>query len=234
MMNYSSFICRDNSNFICSPIKFVLTRKNGYDRQRNKVKRIYTSNKIIKVMQKDYLSTSLSSTSLTKGQTVLSNSFALISEKYPLCPDLKIIPWDGKLGDIEFTNTCPMDNFLFIFHALSLINKRLIDEMPFPLYNKLTEVNNLIYTNRFSEAEYTWLQYLPNSPAEINGQIDVCGNEFDSFVESLTPMLQTSFNSTCSNQMCPKPYLTFKSKSIELPVVGQHTQKNSKQIFWIV
>ena len=144
----------------------------------------------IKVIQKDYLSTSVSSTSLTKGQTVQPNSFALISEKYPLCPDLKIIPWDGKLGDIEFTNTCPIDNFLFMFHALSLINKRLIDEMPFPLYNKLTEVSNLIYKNQFSEAKYTWLQYLPNSPAEINGKIDVYGNEFDSFVESLTPMLQ--------------------------------------------
>ena len=137
-----------------------------------KSKRFTQANKIM-VIQKRYLSTSSSSTSLRKGQTVQSNSFALISEKFPFSPNLKIIPWGGKFGDIEFTNTCPIDNFLFIFHVLSLINKRLIDVMPFPLNNKLTEVNNLIYKNQFSEAKYKWLQCLPNPPAGVNGQIDV-------------------------------------------------------------
>ena len=47
-------------------------------------------------------------------------------------------------------------------------------------------------------------------------------------------MLQTSFNSSCSNQICPESHLTFKSKSNELPIVGEHTQKDSKQLFWIV
>ena len=69
----------DNPNFICSPNKFVLTRKMGMTNKGIKSKG-FTQTKKMMAIQKHYLSTCSSSTSFRKGQTVQSNSFALISE----------------------------------------------------------------------------------------------------------------------------------------------------------
>ena len=48
--------------------------------------------------------------------------------------NLNILPWGGKSLNFELTNTCQMDNFLFIIHTLMITHDKEMNSICDPLY----------------------------------------------------------------------------------------------------
>ena len=95
---------------------------------------------------------------------------------------LKIIPWGGKSIRFELTNTCPMDNFLFMIHTLAITHDSQIMSMAHPFNTLLRDMNNFIKQGRFAEAKNHCFMQLPNPPPKINGVIDVYGMNLTVFL----------------------------------------------------
>ena len=81
--------------------------------------------------------------------------------------------------------------------------------------------------------QYEYIMHLPNPPPQINGIIDMYGNEHDTFLILFSDVLETSFDSTCSDATCPNKSVRYTSKSVEIPLMNKNTNHpNKRQYFF--
>lgn len=135
--------------------------------------------------------------------------------------------WGGYYWDkgrkMILQDTCPIDNFLLMFCVWLGKNKSAFQRMKIDANVKenLNGSITLIKQRLFGEAKATWMQSFPDFPTKfISAQnpnvVKLFGNEFNQFVSKLKPMMMTSCDSTCSNEMCPKPVRHYTSNFIML------------------
>ena len=74
--------------------------------------------------------------------------------------------------------------------------------------------------------------HLPNPPPQINGIIDMYGNEHDTFLILFSDALETSFDSTCSDATCPNKSIRYTSKSVEIPLLNKNTNHPDKRQYF--
>ena len=106
---------------------------------------------------------------------------------------------------INFINTCPIDNFLYMLH--------LCFETDIDFKNKLQKCNDdsfscllkclkLCENQEFSKAEFLWAKYIHLKP-DINNTINFYGDLDARFCSFFVDSFKTYSESTCDNSDCP-------------------------------
>ena len=156
----------------------------------------------------------------------VSVAFSASPPAKPTWPALiQVPPWGGDIqvayqGIVTLTNTCPIDNFLTIFHILMKHHPKayqyFIDSSD--LYAAtMVQIVNLFDQLLFAEGKIVWLQQFPgrfNLQQVI--EINVWPNEEELFVSKLCPSLETSFRSVCDSPSCPSKVKQNNSQFVSL------------------
>lgn len=128
-----------------------------------------------------------------------------------LQPNLVVIPWGCRTNSgIQLANTCPIDNWLMIFQALS--GKIDLDELN-GAGNNIKTALLMVDLKQYGDAK---IISLPTPPVIRNGIIDLYGNEADYLITMLQSFLATTVTSFCNLTTCPSMVNTYKSHAIAL------------------
>lgn len=123
-----------------------------------------------------------------------------------------VIPWGGQTEiqdrTITLKNTCPIDNFLMIFHLLFNESSRIktyFENCNDLVAQTLCRSLKLVGDDEFCEAKLEWLTLNPAVQPTSASVIDVWGNEENLFTQHLIPFMKSNVSTTCSSPFCPLP-----------------------------
>ena len=131
-------------------------------------------------------------------------------KKTSACPPP--LPWNGTYNDcdhaIKMTNTCTVDNALYIIHVALTDNEgleTLFRTSSDPVLNRLHRIHKRFERGDFSGGKYLWYEQFPELVRVGCDTIDSYGAEDDYFFNKLKLQTQTVFESVCSNSDCQYP-----------------------------
>ena len=139
-------------------------------------------------------------------------------------------PWGGCFHNQSImqtqtlVNTCPIDNYLTLFHLLMHDYKNFFNYLlasPEVFAATLVQVKLLFDMKHFEQGKILWLHQFQgwfNLNAPI---IDTWGNEDDLFFSQLQPVLCSKYSGKCSSAACPIPFKEYVSHNISLRYVGE-------------
>lgn len=115
--------------------------------------------------------------------------------------------WGGSMnvdpfGSVSFSNTCPIDGWLVIFHSLYQDNKLVRARINKPDCKLLQEFEGLYLHGKFNEIKKMLLKI--NSIGVRRHVADFFGNEFIYFVKHIDVLFKSQQVSTCTSNSCPK------------------------------
>ena len=125
--------------------------------------------------------------------------------------------WGGKinmdgLGLIRLENTCPIDNWIVILHALWNENKSFRDSLTSnhcAIYN--AELENMFKQGRFDDIKLQFMMMNNINISRDTGKIDFFQNEFLISIKHLDCLFNNSQLSVCSSPKCAKKVKVMKS-----------------------
>lgn len=136
----------------------------------------------------------------------------------PLQPNLhrRLFLLRVEVNTISPPYTCPIDNYLTMFHLLlhehnNLLNYLVNSTEEFAAI--LVQVKSMFDSGQFPHGKLLWLSQFQghfnlNSPI-----IDVWGND-DLFLSRLQPVLPSTYSGKCSSGSCPAPLNQYTSQNI--------------------
>ena len=148
----------------------------------------------------------------------------------PFSQPVHVPPWGGCFHNQSImqtqtlVNTCPIDNYLTLFHLLMHDYKNFFNYLlasPDVLAATLVQVKSLFDMKHFEQGKILWLHQFQgrfNLNAPI---IDTWGNEDDLFFSQLQPVLCSKYSGKCSPAACPIPFKEYVSPNISLRYVGE-------------
>ena len=119
---------------------------------------------------------------------------------------------------ISFSNTCPIDNVLYILHNILSMRsdiKETLSRSDILVCKTLLEVHNYFLQGRWSHGKYAWLTKLCGY-GDTESPWDVYGSEFERVVKFLSGIQGSKVFSTCTSMLCPEPFMEKPSSEISL------------------
>ena len=123
-------------------------------------------------------------------------------KKYSTPPTL---PWNGWFNDVELTNTCTIDNMLYVFHILQDEHEdfcNFMKESHFDVNRTLHEIHKCFTLKKWSEGKSIWIQQILNLP--LREKVDLLGGEDVFFFDHIKHEEATTYKTVCSNAGCLK------------------------------
>ena len=124
---------------------------------------------------------------------------------------LQVIPWGGNYilstgQEIRLHQTCAVDTFLeimLIFYSLNVHQMSKLFQSEDPLVRKICEVFQLLLTNDFHAAKFSWLSVICGLSADKSGLLNRFGTDKNLIMYHVMALYQRNYNFTCSSQNCP-------------------------------
>jgi hypothetical protein len=155
------------------------------------------------------------------------------------------LPWNGNVktsdgSEVQMTNTCTVDNGLYIVHVL--LTSRADLEVSFKesnnsTYKLLYKIHKLFQSRKYAQGKYIWFQQFTEFTHTLT--INSFGGEDQFFFSKFRDTTSTVFQSSYNNGSCPQPasvhygvIITFSpAESCQLNSLGDavaHWFKNEK------
>ena len=125
---------------------------------------------------------------------------------------LPVISWGGEYvtcdgRKIKLTNTCTLDNFLqilLVFYSLNINQMQRLFSSTDPLVLQINEVLQLLLTNDFSAAKYTWMTQICKLTSSHDNIICTYCTDKQIIVYPIRSIFRRKYDySECSSGKCP-------------------------------
>ena len=143
--------------------------------------------------------------------SALTNSFYTVQQKSntkitiqkfttPPC-----LPWNGWYHDVEFKNTCTIDNMLYCFHLLQTESHEFccfMKESDNMVDQVLYSIHECFKQKKWIEGKCLWVQRILSLP--VQDSVDLLGGEDEFFFNHISTGQATAYKSVCSDPLCPE------------------------------
>ena len=120
-------------------------------------------------------------------------------------PPLPHCPWGGRFKKTHMSNTCTIDNFLYLLYVLIYNNDHIrawfeAESAGNPVAALILRIANLFHAGRWSEGKFEWIT--ANIQSHPGRDIDLFGTETEYFVVHYGELQTNTSELTCSNERC--------------------------------
>ena len=132
--------------------------------------------------------------------------------------------WDGfgNLNDgiqIKLINTCPIDNYLTVFHLYFKSNPDMFDQLvdspvTYTSTNYLLQTLQHFNNQEFATGKVHWLRQFLNFDFSVSATVNVWGSEQDMIMPCLAEILQSTQETICDSADCLQKKKVHDSKGI--------------------
>lgn len=122
---------------------------------------------------------------------------------------IKALPWNGTFKSNEMTNTCTVDNMLFLCHVLLTHRPDIKDQFRSSnnrIHKLLHQIHLLFIDSKFAEGKFKWIEQFPNQATKtaLTKNWNLWGGEDEFFFNHLSDS-ETVYTIQCSNPFCQTP-----------------------------